>query len=157
MYLAQSLNIFHPTISARWPSERNMLQDQKVVGSNPASASVLRLWARCFIPSCFTPPITIGNYYSGNHDRNWLKVLAQKLRTQLSRNNTDVSLATEWLSKCADIMVKRTWNHQHLFILFSLLSYYLKKVLLEDCCSSGSSPWTPTGLLLVPGWREGVV
>ena len=37
-------------------AERNALHDQKVVGSSPASAGVLHPWARCFIPSCFTPP-----------------------------------------------------------------------------------------------------
>ena len=36
--------------------EWNTLHDQKVVNLNPASAGVLRPWARCFIPSCFTPP-----------------------------------------------------------------------------------------------------
>ena len=39
--------------------EQNVLHDQKVVGSNPASTGVLSPWARCFIPSWFTPPTII--------------------------------------------------------------------------------------------------
>ena len=37
-------------------AERNTLHDQKVVGSNPTSVSMLRPWAELFIPSCSTPP-----------------------------------------------------------------------------------------------------
>ena len=31
--------------------------EQKVVGPSPASVSVLRPWAICFIPGCLTPPL----------------------------------------------------------------------------------------------------
>ena len=58
--------------------ERNTLHDQKVMGSNPARAIVLHPLARCFISSCFTPPIgvKIGSCYRGNHDLGWLRVHA---------------------------------------------------------------------------------
>ena len=65
-------------------AEWNALHDQKVVGLNPASTSVLRPWAKCFIPSCFSPPRHNNREYCyrGNHDLSWVRVPVCQLRTQ---------------------------------------------------------------------------